>query len=122
MKTTGQVLILAFLLLPALMTGCQDSRTPFVGTYRTEATYAGKGQIELILKDNGEATWSLEQTGQVHKVKWRVSEGRILLYTKEGGVLVLIPSADKRSLAADMTGEWHPGCPPEHCITFVRVH
>lgn len=113
--------LLALMLLLALGAGCQDSRASFAGTYRTEEIYAGKGRIELVLKENGEGTWALEQTGEIHKLKWRVTDGRILLYTKEGGVLVLIPSADRRQLAADMTGEWHPGCPPDHCITFSRL-
>jgi hypothetical protein len=24
-------------------------------------------------------------------------------------------------LTADMTGDWHPGCPPGSCVTFKRV-
>jgi hypothetical protein len=24
-------------------------------------------------------------------------------------------------LSADMTGDWHPGCPPGSCVNFKRV-
>ncbi len=120
MNQTGKFARTVLLLILIGVSGCQDSRLPFVGTYRTSESIAGKGQIELILKDNGECTWTLEQSGQTLKFKWRVAEGRVLLYTKEGGILVLIPSPDRRTLAADLTGEWQPGCLPNHCLTFIR--
>ncbi len=103
-----------------LLAGCGESRAPFAGTYKSTEPFAGKGHIELILRDNGEATWTLAGEGTSLKFKWRVAEGRIWLYTKEGGILIVTPSKDGKHLSADMTGEWHPGCPPDHCINFIR--
>jgi hypothetical protein len=110
---------LGLLLFGLALAGCGESRAPFAGTYQSAEPYAGKGHIELVLKDNGEGTWTLE--GKSTKLKWRVSDGRIWLYTKEGGIIIITPSEDGKKLSADMTGEWHPGCPPEHCLNFTRV-
>ncbi len=101
-----------------ILTGCGESRTPFAGTYQSAAPYAGKGHIELVLKENGEGTWTWE--GKSVKFKWRVSDGRIWMYTKEGGIIIVTPADGGKILSADMTGEWHPGCPPEKCINFQR--
>jgi len=111
--TVGLALICLF------MMGCGESRAPFAGTYQSVAPYAGKGHIKLVLKENGEGTWTLE--GKSVKFKWRVSEGRIWLYTKEGGIIIVTPTQGGKILSADMTGEWHPGCPRDKCIDFQQV-
>jgi len=101
--------------------GCGESRVPFAGTYKSSEPFAGKGHIELVLRSNGEASWTLAEDGTALKFKWRVEEGRIWLYTKEGGIIIVTPTAGGKHLSADMTGEWHPGCPMDKCITFDRV-
>jgi hypothetical protein len=113
--TLGMVLCCLFLM------GCGESRQPFAGTYRSVEPFAGKGHIELDLKDNGEATWKLAQEGTIIKFKWRTEAGRIWLYTKEGGIINATPSEGGRKLTMDMTGQWHPSCPKDYCITFERV-
>ena len=108
-------LTLVWLILP----GCGESRSPYAGAYRSVEPFAGQGHIELVLKENGEATWTL--AGNTLKFKWRVDDNRIWIYTKEGGILIVTPSNGGKILSADMTGEWHPGCPPDQCVTFQRV-
>ena len=117
--TTAAVLGLVFCWL--FVAGCGESRSPYAGTYRSEKPFAGKGHIELELKDNGEATWKLAQEGIAIKFKWRVEENRIWLYTKEGGIIIASPTEGGQKLTVDMTGEWHPSCPAEHCFIFERV-
>ena len=116
---TAAVLGLVFCWL--FVAGCGESRSPYAGTYRSEKPFAGKGHIELELKDNGEATWKLAQEGIAIKFKWRVEENRIWLYTKEGGIIIASPTEGGQKLTVDMTGEWHPSCPAEHCFIFERV-
>jgi len=99
--------------------GCGESRAPYAGTYRSEKTFADKGHITLRLMEDGECSWIFE--GKETKLKWRVEEDRIWLYTKGGGIIILTVSDGRNTLSADMTGEWHPGCPPEKCIIFKRV-
>jgi outer membrane lipoprotein-sorting protein len=110
---------LGLILLWMALLGCGESRSPFAGTYRSVEPFAGQGHIELVLKENGEATWT--HAGNTLKFKWRVDDKRIWIYTKEGGILIVTPSNGGKILSADMSGEWHPGCPPEKCITFQRV-
>ncbi len=119
---TGYLKLVAALglaLICLVLLGCGESRAPFAGTYRSLAPFAGQGHIELLLKENGEATWTLG--GKTLKLKWRVDDGRIWLYTREGGIIIVTPAEGGKILSADMTGEWHPGCPPEQCVTFRRV-
>jgi hypothetical protein len=113
--TLGLALCWLFLL------ACGESRQPFAGTYRSVEPFAGKGHIELDLKENGEATWKLAQEGILIKFKWRAEGGTLWLYTKEGGIIHATPSDGGRKLTVDMTGQWHPSCPKENCITFERV-
>ena len=113
--TLGMVLCWLILL------GCGESRQPFAGTYRSLMPFAGKGHIELDLKENGEATWKLAQEGIAIKFKWRAEGGRLWLYTKEGGIIHATPSEGGKKLTVDMTGQWHPSCPKDHCIIFERV-
>lgn len=114
-------LALALALVWLFLGGCGESRSPFVGTYKSVDPFprGGKGHVELDLKENGEATWT--HLGKTLKLKWRVGEGKIWLYTKEGGLLIVTPSEGGRLLSADITGEWHPGCPPEQCVLFKRL-
>ncbi|MBM4274162.1 MAG: hypothetical protein FJ134_06855 [Deltaproteobacteria bacterium] len=111
------VLVLVFVCLA--LGGCGESRTPYAATYKSVEPFAGKGHVELELKENGEATWT--HLGKTLKLKWRVSDGKIWLYTKEGGLLIVTPAEEGKILSADITGEWHPGCPPEQCVLFKRV-
>ncbi len=111
------VLVLAGLCL--VLAGCGESRSPYAGTYRSEQPYAGKGHIELVLKENGEVIWTLDHYSQ--KFKWKVQEGRLWLYTREGAILIATPSEGGRRLSVDLTGDWNPSCPVEHCLSFTRV-
>ncbi len=104
-----------------IFSGCGESRQPFAGTYRSLEPFAGKGHIELELRENGEATWKLAQEGIAIKFKWRAEGGRLWLYTKEGGIINATPSEGGRILTVDMTGQWHPSCPKGYCIIFERV-
>jgi len=116
---TAAILGLAFCWL--LLAGCGESRQPYAGNYRSVNPFAGKGHVELELKDNGEATWKLAQEGIAIKFKWRVEGDRIWLYTKEGGIIHATPSEGGQKLTVDMTGEWKTSCPTEQCILFERV-
>ena len=102
-----------------LVVGCGESRQPYAGAYRSVEPYAGKGHVELILKANGEATWTWE--GKTIKFKWTVDSGRLRFYTKEGGIIHVTPTEGGKKLAADMTGEWNVSCPAKHCVLFERV-
>ena len=102
-----------------VMGGCGESLAPYAGTYSSEKPYAGKGHIEVVLKEDGTCTWTLE--GKALEFKWRVQDGRIWIYTKEGAIIIVTPSEGGKTLSADMSGDWHPGCPPEKCIIFKRV-
>jgi hypothetical protein len=110
---------LALALLWLVLLGCGDSRAPYVGTYRSIAPFADHGHIELELKENGEATWTVG--GKSIKLKWRVDDNRIWMYTKEGAIIIATTSEAGKMLSADITGEWHPGCPPDKCVNFLRV-
>jgi hypothetical protein len=104
-----------------LVAGCGESREPYVGNYLSMEPYAGEGHIELELKEDGEAIWKMPESGKTIKFTWRVEGGRLWFYTKEGGIIHVIPSEDGRILNADMTGQWHPSCPKDKCIIFERV-
>ncbi len=104
-----------------LVMGCGESRQPYAGNYRSVESFAGKGQVELELKENGEATWKLAQEGLIIKLKWQVEDNQLWLYTKEGGIIHATPSDKGRKLMVDMTGQWHPSCPKENCLSFERV-
>lgn len=111
--------LLGLTLACLVLGGCGESRDPFAGTYRSVEPFAGRGHIELVLKENGECTWTHE--GKTLKFKWRVDKGRIWIYPKEGGLLIVTPVEGGKILSADMTGEWHVGCPPDKCVQFKRV-
>ena len=101
--------------------GCGESQAPFVGNYRSETPFAGKGHIELSLKENGEATWKLEQDVKELKFKWKVEGDRLFLYTREGAVIVVTPTQGGKKLTVDMSGNWNPSCPVDQCLTFDKV-
>jgi hypothetical protein len=104
-----------------MLAGCGESRLPYAGNYRSTEPYAGKGHVDLELKENGEGTWKLAKEGTVIKFKWRVEDNRIWVYTKEGGIIHVTPSDGGQKLTVDMTGQWHASCPAEKCIAFERV-
>jgi hypothetical protein len=103
-----------------ILSSCGESRTPYVGTYKSDEPIADKGQIEIVLRDNGEAEWSWGAEGKPTKFKWRVQDNRVWLYTATGAIIIATPSDDKKQLSVDMTGEWHEGCPTDKCIIFTR--
>jgi len=102
-----------------LVGGCGESRDPYVGMYRSKEPYADKGHVDLVLKVNGEATWTLK--GKTIKFKWTVDNGRLRFYTKEGGIIHVTPTEGGKKLSVDMTGDWNPICPTKQCILFERV-
>ncbi|MCL6621548.1 MAG: hypothetical protein K6T55_05545 [Syntrophobacterales bacterium] len=110
---------LVWVLVSLAWLGCGESRAPYVGTYRSELPYGGQGHVELVLKENGDGTWTLQHTSL--RFKWKVEKGQIWLYTREGGIIIATPSEGGRRLNLDMSGTWHPSCPVEHCIIFTRV-
>jgi hypothetical protein len=101
--------------------GCGEARAPYAGNYRSEAPYANKGHIQLFLKENGEATWKLEQDMKELKFKWKVEGGRLFLYNREGAVIIAIPTEGGKKLSLDITGDWNPSCPVNQCIVFDKV-
>jgi hypothetical protein len=50
-----------------------------------------------------------------------VNDGMLWFYLKTGGILIATPSNEGKMLSVDTTGDWHPGCPPNHCVVFKRV-
>jgi hypothetical protein len=111
--------VLGLLLVWLALGGCGESRSPFAGTYRSVEPFAGKNYIDLDLKENGKGTWTLE--GKTVEFTWMVNDGRIWIYTKSGAILIVTPGEGGKMLSADMSAEWHPGCPPNSCVTFRRV-
>ena len=108
------------LLLVALgLGGCGESRSPFAGTYRSEETFAGNKYVDLDLKEDGKGTWAL--AGKTVEFTWRVNNGKVWMYLKTGGIVIATPSEEGQKLSLDMTGDWHPGCPPNACVNFKRI-
>jgi hypothetical protein len=111
--------VLGLIVVGLVLGGCGESRSPFAGTYKSVEPYAGKGFVELNLQENGRGTWTL--AGKTVEFTWMVNEGKVWIYTKTGAILIVSPSEGGKFLSADMTGEWHPGCPPNACVVFKRV-
>jgi len=111
--------ILGLILVGLVMGGCGESRSQFAGTYKSEKPYAGKDYVELDLQENGKGTWTL--AGKTVEFTWVVNAGKIFIYTKPGAIIVVTPSEGGKILSADMTADWHPGCPPGSCVIFKRV-
>jgi hypothetical protein len=111
--------ILGLLVMGLVLGSCGESRSPFAGTYRSVEPFAGKNYIDLDLKEDGKGTWTL--AGKTVEFTWVVNDGRIWIYTKSGAILIVTPGNGGKMLSADMSAEWHPGCPPGSCVTFRRV-
>jgi hypothetical protein len=111
--------VFGLLMVWLILGGCGESRTPFAGTYQSMEPVAGKNYIDLDLKDDGKGTWTL--AGKTVEFTWVVNDNKIWIYTKSGAILIVTPSQDGKILSADMSGDWHPGCPPGSCVVFKRV-
>ena len=111
--------ILSLLVIGLALGGCGESRSPFAGTYRSVEPFVGKNYIDLDLRENGKGTWTL--AGKTVDFTWMVNDGRIWIYTKSGAIIIVTPGEGGKMLSADMTGDWHPGCPPNACVNFQRV-
>jgi hypothetical protein len=120
-KLAAAALIALLVFWVMLLAGCGESRQPYVGTYRSVQPFAGKGHVELDLKENGEATWNLTQEGMVSKFKWKVEGNQIWFYTRDGGIIIATSEDNGRKLNVDLSGQWHASCPVNQCITFERV-
>jgi len=111
--------VLGLIILGLVMGGCGESHTQFAGTYKSIEPFAGNQYVDLDLQDNGKGTWTL--AGKSVEFTWVVNDGKIWIYTKTGAILIVTPSEGGQVLSADMSGEWHPGCPPGSCVGFKRV-
>jgi hypothetical protein len=111
--------VLGLVMVGMLLAGCGESRSKFAGTYKSVEPYAGKGNVTLDLKEDGRGTWTL--ANKTVEFTWVINDGKIFIYTKTGAILVVTPSEGGKMLSADMTGEWHPGCPSGSCVAFKRV-
>ncbi len=110
---------LALILFGLVLVGCGESRSPYAGTYHSLEKYANKS-FELELKEDGKGTWS--QAGKtLAEFTWVVNDGKLWFYMKGGAILIVSPSEGGKVLSADMTGDWHPGCPPNQCVIFKRA-
>jgi hypothetical protein len=111
--------VLGLILLGLVLGGCGESRTPFVGTYKSVEPFGGENYITLDLQENGKATWTLG--GKTLEFTWVVNDGKVFIYTKTGAIIIVTPSQKGKILSADMTADWHPGCPPGSCVVFKRL-
>jgi len=111
--------VFGLIMVGLILGGCGESRSPFAGTYKSIEPFAGNKFVELDLKENGKGTWTL--AGKSVEFTWVVNDGKIWIYTKSGAILIVTPSEGGKKLSADMTGDWHPGCPPNACVTFERI-
>jgi hypothetical protein len=111
--------VLVLVTMGLVLAGCGESRSRFAGNYKSVETFAGKGNIDLTLQEDGRGTWSLG--GKTVEFTWVINDGKIWIYTKTGAILIVTPSEGGKMLSADMSGEWHPGCPPGSCVVFHRV-
>jgi hypothetical protein len=112
--------VLSLVMAILVMGGCGESRSQFAGTYKSVEPFAGKDYIDLELHENGKGTWAV--AGKTVEFTWMVNEGKIFIYTKPGAILVVTPNQGGKALSADMTGDFHPGCPPGSCVNFRRVN
>lgn len=111
--------VLGLIVAGLVLAGCGESRSQFAGKYKSVEPFAGKNYIDLELQENGKGTWTLG--GKTVEFTWMVDDGKIFIYTKPGAILVVTPTEGGKMLSADMTGDWHPGCPPGSCVVFKRV-
>ena len=111
--------VVGLVMVGLALAGCGESRSQFAGAYKSVQPFAGKGNIALDLKEDGRGTWAL--AGKTVEFTWVVNDGKIFIYTKTGAILIVTPSEGGKMLSADMSGEWHAGCPPGSCVVFMRV-
>jgi hypothetical protein len=111
--------VLGLIMVGLVMVGCGESRSQFAGKYKSVEPFGGKDHVELELQENGKGTWGL--AGKTVEFTWVVNDGKIFIYTKPGAIIVVTPVEGGKMLSADMTGDWHPGCPPGSCVNFKRV-
>lgn len=111
--------VLGLIMAGLVLGGCGESRSQFAGMYKSVEPFAGDKHVDLELQENGKGTWTLG--GKTVEFTWMVNEGKIFIYTKPGAILVVTPSENGNILTADMTGDWHPGCPPGSCVVFKRI-
>jgi hypothetical protein len=111
--------VLVLVLVGLVLVGCGESRSRFAGTYKSVEPFAGKGNITLDLKEDGRGTWTLAD--KTVEFTWVINDGKVWIYTKTGAILIVTPSEGGKMLSADMSGEWHPGCPPNACVAFKRA-
>lgn len=111
--------VIGLLVICLALAGCGESRSPFAGTYKSVEPYVGENYLTLDLKESGKGTWTLE--GKTVEFTWVVNNGRIWIYTKTGAIIIVTPGEGGRMLSADMSADWHPGCPASSCVTFRRV-
>jgi hypothetical protein len=112
-------LVLGLVLVGLVIAGCGESRSPFAGTYKSVEPFGGKDYVNLTLHPDGKGSWALG--GKTVEFTWMVNEGKIWIYTKSGAIVIVTPSQGGKILSADMSGEWHKGCPPGSCVNFRRV-
>ena len=111
--------VLGLILVGLALAGCGESRSRFAGAYRSVNPIAEKNYIDLDLQENGKGTWTL--AGKTTEFTWVVNDRKVWIYLKTGAIIIFTPSEGGKELSADMTGEWHPGCPPNSCVVFKRV-
>jgi hypothetical protein len=111
--------VLGLIMVCLVLGSCGESHSPFAGTYRSVEPFAGKSFVDLDLKADGKGTWT--HAGKSTEFTWVVNEGRIWIYTKSGAILIVTPGNGGNLLSADMSADWHPGCPPNSCVNFRRV-
>jgi len=110
---------LGLIMVGLVMGGCGESRSQFAGTYKSVQPFAGDKHVDLDLQENGKGSWTL--AGKTVEFTWVVNDGKIFIYTKPGAILVVTPTEGGKILSLDKTGDWHPGCPPDACVTFKLV-
>jgi len=111
--------VLGLIIVGLVMSGCGESRSPFAGTYKSIKPFAGQTFINLVLNEDGKGTWTV--AGKSVEFTWVVNDGKVWIYTRQGAILIVTPGDGGAILSADMSGEWHPGCPPGSCVIFKRV-
>jgi hypothetical protein len=111
--------VAGLVLLGLVAGGCGESRSHFAGTYKSVEPVADKGNIVLNLQEDGRGTWAL--AGKTVEFTWVINDGKIWFYTKPGAIIIVTPSEEGKVLSADMSGEWHSGCPPGSCVLFRRT-
>jgi hypothetical protein len=112
--------VLGLILVGLVLAGCGESRSPYAGTYQAVECFPDNKCIEIDLKENGKGTWTVAGKTMA-EFTWVVNDGKPWFYLKSGGILIATPSEGGKVLSVDMTGDWHPGCPPNQCLVFKRV-